>query len=391
MLIYWKKTLRSAATGVVLIWSMTSLAQNSRYLITNNDFSQGNSATFFKIASNGRLTQPTVVPTGGNGWDGLGGVVTNKINISHDANGDCAYLSEFVTLSGSQRPGVTAISILTKTVVGNFPGSTNDKVQNLGLGLASNASNLYADFSQSQTIGTYKRLTGCQLSFLGDISAHGLAGGTIFGLKANRNILVVTYTDGSIESFNIASGTPVPNGDLQYSTAHTQNSLNPSGLDITADGHYAIFGDAGDTVEVSDISGGSLAPTIVYSAVGTGSVLGGISLSPDGAWIYLTSFNTGEVSAAVFNKTTGTVSPGCTSAVLNGFNSQFSFLASVVTELPFGTGSVLYTADPDTRISALKIASNGSSCTLTEPVGSPFADQNTITLESIGVFPPRRF
>lgn len=37
------------------------------------------------------------------------------------------------------------------------------------------------------------------------------------------DILIATYTDGSIESFDISGGTPVPHGDKQYSTA-TLNS-----------------------------------------------------------------------------------------------------------------------------------------------------------------------
>jgi len=69
------------------------------YLITNNDNSQANSATFYTIAGGGQLTQAAVVPTGGFGWDGLGYVVTNKINVSHDRTaGDCVYLSDYVSV-----------------------------------------------------------------------------------------------------------------------------------------------------------------------------------------------------------------------------------------------------------------------------------------------------
>jgi len=211
------------------------------------------------------------------------------------------------------------------------------------------------------------------------------------GMKAHQNILVVTYFDGSIESFNISGGVPVSNADLQYSNAHTQMQKNASAVDVTADGHYAIFGDAGDTVEVSDISGGQLSPTMIYSGVGTGSVVGGLSLSPDGNLLYITDFSNGKVSAAFFDKATGAVSAGCTSATLRGYNHLFAFVASVVPALPFGTGTGVFTADPDVRISTVRVSASGRTCSLLESPKSPTADGNTETLDSIGVFPPRKF
>jgi len=99
------KLLRLAAVGMMGFSCMTSLAQNTtRYLITNNDTSQGNTATFYTIGTGGALTQTAIVPTDGYGWDGLGAVVTNKINISHDAKGDCAYLSDWIYEGLSGRP-----------------------------------------------------------------------------------------------------------------------------------------------------------------------------------------------------------------------------------------------------------------------------------------------
>ena len=64
-------------------------------------------------------------------------------------------------------------------------------------------------------------------------------------MAIHGNIMIATYTDGSIESFNISSGTPVSNGDEQYSTAtlNSQDATYPNSIDITSDGHYAIFGD----------------------------------------------------------------------------------------------------------------------------------------------------
>jgi hypothetical protein len=89
---------------------------------------------------------------------------------------------------------------------------------------------------------TYEILPGCTLKFIQDVTAAGLNGGQVLDMWVHEHILVASFQDGSIESFNVAGGVPVPNGDLQYSTGHTLYNSAPSGVDITADGHYAVFG-----------------------------------------------------------------------------------------------------------------------------------------------------
>lgn len=381
-----------ALVGITILCVSSGSAQsNPHYLITNNDRSTGNSATFYTISAGGKLTQAAVVPTGGFGWDGLGSVATNKINVSHDNKGDCAYLSDWVSVGGHGHPDVTAISIATLTVAGNFQGSAGDQVSTNGMGLASNGAYVYAEFSQSQTIGTFKRLAGCKLQFMGDISVPGLNGGIVQGIKARQNILVVTFTDGSIESFDISNGIPVPNGDLQYLTGYLQNGYSAAAVDISSDGHFALFGDFPNVVEVSDLSSGKLAPTVVYSGLGSGSGLGGIWLSPDETILYISNFSSGQVEAAFFDKTTGTLSAGCTSAVLKGYGHLWSFLASLATTNRTGTGGAVYVAEPGVRIGIVRLTLNGGTCSFAEAPSSPVADTSTETLESIGVFPPRLF
>jgi hypothetical protein len=291
----------------------------------------------------------------------------------------------------SGTPDVAAISVSKRKLVGQFAASPADQVQTSGMGLASNTSYVFAEFSYSQTLGAYKRSPQCQLQYLGSVPASGLGGGPIINMKAHQNILLVAFFDGSIESFDVSSGIPVPNGDLQYSTAYTKLGKGPSALDISSDGHYAIFGDAGDTVEVSDLSSGKLTAPVIYSPVGTGSIIGGLALSADQTLLYLTDFSNGRVNAAFFDKTTGGVTAGCTSPTLRGFNHLFSFLASVLPAFPSGTGNFLYTADPDKRISALRVSESGNTCSLAGSANEPTLDLQTDTLESIGVFPPRTF
>ena len=371
-----------AFTGfIICATSIAASAATVHYLITNDDRSTNNSATFYTIIG-GALTQTAVVSTGGSGNEGVGAVATKRISVLRTQSQGCAFLGE----AGSN--DVAGISILTLTASGRFMGSSGDYDSSSGLGVVNNGSYVYASFAGSGTIASYQILPGCQLMFLGDTTAKGLAGLRVIDMAAHHNILVVSYQDGSIESFNIAIGLAVSNGDLQYSTGHFQNST-PSGVDIDSTGHYAAFGGSGSpaAIEVSDISSGKLMPTIVYSNLSPNSGSDAIWFSPDDSWLYFSGFNSGVLAAASFNKSTGALTAGCTSATLKGGLDQ----AGLATALPSGSGGILYVAEPETSIGIVRTVVNGASCQLVESSRSPARDANTITLESIGVYPPRKF
>src|SRR5581483_2374747 len=130
----------------------------------------------------------------------------------------------------------------------------------------------------------------------GDVAAVGKQGGSVSGMAVNGSILVVAYGDGSIQSFNVTDGIPVPNDDLQNSNGYggaaiiapNRTGNMPSGVDLTQDGKFAIFGDisAVATVEVSSLATGKLGRTNVYR-VGTGVDAGNIRLSPDQSLLYI--------------------------------------------------------------------------------------------------------
>ncbi len=362
-------------------FSATETAQ-PHYLITNNDYSFGNSATFYAI-SGGTLSQTAVVNTGGTGNDGIGAVATKRISTLRNQSQSCAFLGE----AGSN--DVAGISISTLTASGRFKGSSGDSGSAAGVGVVNNGSYVYASFTGSGTIASYQILSGCQLMFLGDTTAKGLAGFPVTDMAAHHGILVASYEDGSIESFNIASGLAVSNGDLQYSTGHNQNGSTPAGVDIDSTGHYAAFGGSASpaAIEVSDISSGKLTPTVVYSNLSQNSGSDAIWFSPDDSWLYFSGFNSGVLSAASFNNSTGALTAGCDSPTLKGGLDQ----AGLATALPSGAGGVLYVAEPETSIGIVRVIVNGTTCQLIESSKSPAHDQNTITLESIGVYPPRPF
>jgi hypothetical protein len=114
-------------------------------------------------------------------------------------------------------------------------------------------------------------------------------------------------------------------------------------------------------------------------------------LSPDETLLYYSEFSTGQVGAAFFDSTTGVISSGCTSNVLKGYNVKWSFLAGLATAIPNGLGGGLFVAEPDASIGLVRASVSGASCSFQEAPLSPFNEGHTITLDSIGVFPPRPF
>src|SRR5277367_3210583 len=248
--------LRAAAvfTGMCLASGLATAASTPHYLVTNDDVSGNfveNSVTFYTIAANGQLalTQQVFI-----GFTGIGGgyFAANRVVALNSSGNQCIYASDAAT-------GIIAgVDVNTLTLSSSTQGSAGDTGAANGIGLALNSQYLYASFTDSNTIGTFQIQPSCGLTFVGDISVAGLQGGVVDGMALRGNMLVVTYGDGSIESFNTTSGAPVSNGDEQNSTASRSGSNYPTGIDITQDGRFAIFGDTSSSVvvEVSAISSG---------------------------------------------------------------------------------------------------------------------------------------
>jgi 6-phosphogluconolactonase (cycloisomerase 2 family) len=305
-------------------------------------------------------------------------------------NQQCVYASQ-----GSAGE-ITGIVVGTLTVGGIVTGSPTDSGTSNGIGLVMNGQYLYASFTGSNTIGTFQVLAGCSLAFVNDVSVGGFTGGLINGMAIHSNMLIATHTDGTIESFDISAGTPISHGDKQYSTAtlNSQDATYPNSIDITNDGHYAIFGDTSTSVvvEVSDISSGKLTPTVVHtSKVSISS--SNVMLSPDETLLYVINTQGATVSAIFFDKTTGTLSGGCTSGQIRGESVNWSYLGGLGLISQSGNGGGVYVAEfgAPSSIAMVKLDVTGGKCTLQEAGKSPFADPNSQGLLSIGTFPPRSF
>jgi 6-phosphogluconolactonase (cycloisomerase 2 family) len=376
-------------------------AATKHYVVTNDDVSGPNTVTFYLAggtASAPKLTRLKTIKTGGTGLGG-GFFGTARQILVGDGKTECVFDAD----GGSN--DIAGILFQLKQVVGNYKGSRSDSAGSPGIGLAVNPNHnyLYAAFGGSRTIATFNINTGCALTFVGDISAIGLNGGFPHGMAAKGSMMVVGYGDGSIGSFNISGGTPVSNNDLQLSTGYIKDSEFPDGVDITKDGHYAIFGDASagfSEVEVSDISSGKLTTTVRYGgpsgSLGRGRAANNVWLSPDETLLYVSDNLSGQVTAAHFNKTSGTLHFGCLSKPLRGYGTKWTYSSAIATEATTGTGSVLWVAEDGlgskpSSVGIVDVNTTGGKCTLTESTKSPAADPSSLNLCWLNAFPQRPF
>ncbi|MGA2695255.1 MAG: hypothetical protein ABSE92_04300 [Terriglobales bacterium] len=365
-------------------------ASTPQYVVTNDDNSGNffpNSVSFYTVGTNGSLTLAQQVLTQGYGIAG-GYFPAGRIKALNSGSNQCLFASDAATAD------IASINVSTLTAVGNATGSETDTGTSNGIGLALNNQYLYASFTDTSTIGTFAIQSGCALSFVGDVQVAGLQGGIVDGMAANGNILVVTYGDGSIESFNISSGLPVSNGDAQNSSGSALGNSYPSGVDITQDGHFAIFGDTSShtQIEISDISSGKLSKTTTFASP-AGINSSNVMLSPDETLLYVSNSQGDRISAAFFDKSTGTISGGCRSTLLQGYGSDWYYLGSLTLASATGTGGVIYGAEfgAPSSIGAVQIQSANGSCTLSGAGNAPTADPDSQGLLSIASFPPRAF
>lgn len=381
-----------AAALIACISVLSGLSQGTtRYVIANDDtgfpFSSG--VTLYTVGADGVLTLKQRILTGGSGIGG-GYFGAKRVAVFDSGNEQCAYLSD--AASGL----IEGIAIGTLTAVGTVSGSVTDAGTSNGIGLAVNDQYLYASFTDSNTIGTFAVQAGCHLTFLNDTPVVGLNAGVINGMTIHGNLMVATYTDGSIESFDISGGTPVSNGDEQLSTAtvRSQDASFPNSIDITRDGRFAIFGDTSTSlvVEVSHIVSGKLSKTVVYKSAASISS-SNLMLSPDETLLYVANTQGDAVSTLYFNKATGKLSAGCTSGSLKGQSATWSYLASMALMGQTGNGGGVYVAEfgNPSSIAIVRLHSSGQTCSLQEDPKSPVADPNSTGLLSIGSFPPRVF
>lgn len=376
--------------GFCLLGVIATAAASPHYLITNDDRSGNffsNSLTFYTIEADGKLTLKQQVLIGVTGLPG-GYFPSNRVVALNASGNQCVFASDAATGE------IDGVNVNDLTFAAHAHGSSGDTGLSNGIGLALNAQYLYASFTDSSTIGTFQIQPGCSLSFVGDVTVGGLQGGIIDGMAVHGDMLVVTYGDGSIESFSLRDVTPISNGDKQNSTGSRGGSSYPSAVDITQDGRFALFGDTSTstTIEVSDLSSGKLSKTVVYQSSASINS-SNIMLSPDETILYISNTQGDRITAAFFDNKTGTLSGGCVSGLLRGYSSAWSYLAGLELASTAGNGQGVYVAEFGAPSSIAEVGVNASNgkCSMAEAPGSPVLDTNSQGLLSIATFPPRSF
>jgi hypothetical protein len=364
----------------------------STFLVANDDTSvpfPPSTVSFYAIRADGTLAPRTRFSTAGNGMAG-GYFGTDRLLVVAKGAGSCVFASN------AQSESIAAFDGATHKLMGVFSGSHEDtSLARDGIGLAASGAQLYATFSGSGNIGTFQIESGCKLRFIGDVGVHGLSGGTAEAFAARGHMMVVAYGDGSIESFDISGHLPSSHNDARYS-AERDDDFVPDAVDMSSDGHYAIFGGGSTSaqVQVANLSSGKLGATTLYS-LGTAWNSGSVRLSPDESILYLSNSSGGRITAAFFDRVTGKVRPGCTSDALRGFYKQFTHIGAVATENSTGTGDLLYVpefnADGGSSIGIVRFSSSSTGCTLRETSQSPVSAGPGSALLSVAVYPPRPF
>jgi len=379
------------------------------YVIVNQDQGVPYPNQVAILVAGGTDTNPTLtlqsqVYTGGYGSYG-GFFGTPRVASAPDVNTNCVYVSN----SGDNT--ISSMVLSSQEFVDTVSGGVTDSGIPDGIGMAVSANYLYAGYGDSQSIAVFSTSPGCGLTYLQSVSAAGKNGGSPTGIAVHNNILVVSYGDGSIQSFDVTHGIPVPNNDLQNSLgfAGPVTGLNsplgniPNGVDISQDGRWAFFGDTStlSLVELSSLitfAHTQLARTRPFYTLGNNTDAGDVHLSPDGTLLYAVNNESGTVTASFFNTATGLLTRGCTSPALRNFNF-LPWYGQVVTRDTTGTGKVLYVAEfgrfvdesgPPSAVGILIITVNGNTCTLSEAPGSPVQVPLAGAL-SLGAYPPRPY
>jgi sugar lactone lactonase YvrE len=381
---------------LMTLFTAATLAQ-TKYVITNDDTPSANSASIYSVGNAGALTLVTTIATGGSGLGG-GDFSTARVNVLRSKTHNCAYVGDALGKNNGRPGDVAAIDMSSLTLAGTFPGFPLDSGNLFGVGLAENPSGtfLFAAYTQSGTITSYKQLAGCKLKRLSEIISVGALSGPVDGMKVTPNgkFLILAYGDGSIGSYKIDATTGALTLIGRYFVADSQAA---AGLDITSDSQWALFGDGYfvPTVEVARIgSDGSLGPTKGYPGIGSGTSSDNVWLSPDESLLYISNTFSGQITAVPFDKTSGAVNvaKSCTSPVLKNFQSTWVYLGGVVSSGAKGTGSPLYAAEwSGKQTSGIAIVDVRKPCTLTETSASPALDSASDYLLSVGVDPPRSF
>jgi len=381
-----------------------------------------NTVTVFPV-SGFALATPASYTTFGNGVPGQDGgaeqVVASYSSVNclyvSDANGSVPFPNGDIASFVINGPSTVFVA---NTIDPSATGGPNKGIP-LAVDRRTGFPYLFAGFTSSNEIAFFKiNPSTCQPFWSSSTTAVGVSGAPLEALAvsaAGPHILIATYADGSIQSFKVGGGVLIPTGPPFQSTGFTTQFGVPDGIDITANGKFAIFGDRNSIaeVEVSKIMpSGALTPTVDYGGPANAS---GVNLGPgvgaENVWIspgvmagnnyvYVSNNLSRQVTTIKLAPAAGIVtaipSTTCTGLFTNPTNlnntSGWMFNAGIQTEQTTGTGGVIYVAEFGTPSSVAVLKVQNTGCTREAvPFGSPFTDPASNAATGVAVFPPRPF
>jgi hypothetical protein len=374
------------------LWATSPGASSERFIVTNDAHPLGfhNTGTVMKLGplSNPSLTVTNTLRTGGLGA-GSAIIGQNQEAIIRHGNDVCVFLSDPETgdIASFLYPAFTEVGRYT------FPGINNS---DYGLGLAVRDQYLYASYGDSTDngfyLGVWQIKSGCTLTLVNTFQA--ISGVDGMAATPDNKTLVVGYRDlpSAVDSFSIG-----PDGALTEHGPYYAAFLESTGVDITADGKYAVIGEIGLETPYTQLgiwvinSDGTLGHDWDTGAGGLGAGLdaGWVRLSPDEKFIFVSDVanDSQQVTTVGFDEATHSVSYSGCIITPGGYPGGFG------TVLRSGSGDYLYLAEAESFGGGVGMFSIDSSTgCLTEVPGSPFhTGQRPSPLASLAAWPPRPF
>lgn len=247
------------------------------------------------------------------GGDGIGKSFSayfglDQVAVYHNSSQGCG----FVTDAGSGDISAFKTSQHDSVKVGSFARPVRlpwhryidplGSGRGAGIGLAVSREYLFASYSDTYNIGVWEIGMGCTLELRGTYDAAG----PIAGMRATPDgkTLVVGYgviTDW-VDSFSIGT-----DGKLTERGPY-RSAAEATGVDITKDSKYAIFGDA--TASTTQVE---IYPINVDGSLGDGTSFGGdgslgdginsnnVWLSPDESFLFVSNNFSQQVTSLEFN------------------------------------------------------------------------------------------
>jgi len=377
-------------------------ASSEHYVVANDNSLPENLATVMKLGGTSKNPVLTVGETLQTGVSQpFGGLATPTVQIIHAGADICVFIGN---TPGSGGNDISAFQYPGLQLVGNY---SDPQIQFTStISIAAHGSYLFAAYTgDGPFLDTWQIGAGCTLTLAQSmVPSMGIGA---MAVTPNGQTLLANYGYfGEVGSFSIAS-----DGSL---TAHGPydegDGLNGGGgVDITADGKYALFNITSYPSPPNDYpytqvnilpinSDGTLGNPYIFGGDGTlgrGYGAGAIRLSPNQKFIFTSDIDSGsqQITSLNFTESPLDVTYGCIAKPRN--LEQPTSIGGLATALPSGSGAGLYVTETSSRTASAAVALFGINPTtgcLKEAPQSPFSINNFESgLNWVAVWPPRPF